>query len=218
MMGVYFAATGFGNKLAGSIGEASQLEPFEGTMVVSKQEVLPFMTKDSIEIKNQQKEIVNIFDFPINEDKNFSIKSKVYAENGAVVYKEYESGKDLNSLFALSTEADANTGELLATLTENNITASNPYHAKLVFEKDKDKAQVIANKGDGKDYGVSFVLEEQQSEVEYATFKWLVIFTVAFGLLLILFLKRLKKLTHGAEDRERDMKHEEAEGFELADN
>jgi len=36
MMGVYFAATGFGNKLAGSIGEASQLEPFEGTMVVSK--------------------------------------------------------------------------------------------------------------------------------------------------------------------------------------
>jgi len=107
---------------------------------------------------------------------------------------------------------------LLATLTENNITASNPYHAKLVFEKDKDKAQVIANKGDGKDYGVSFVLEEQQSEVEYATFKWLVIFTVAFGLLLILFLKRLKKLTHGAEDRERDMKHEEAEGFELADN
>ncbi|WP_298754824.1 peptide MFS transporter [uncultured Psychroserpens sp.] len=218
MMGVYFAATGFGNKLAGSIGEASQLEPFAGKMVVSKQDVIPFMTKDEIEIKNAQKEIVKIVDYPINEDKNFSIKSKVYAENGAVVYKEFESGTDLNSLFELSTEEDSNTDELLATLTENNITASNPYHAKLVFEKDKDKAQITENKGDGKDYGVSFVLEEQQSEVEYATFKWLVIFTVAFGLLLILFLKKLKKLTHGAEDRERDMKHEEAEGFEIADN
>ena len=87
-----------------------------------------------------------------------------------------------------------------------------------MFEKDKDKAQMIENKGDGKDYGVSFVLEEQQSEVEYATFMWLTIFTVAFGLLLILFIKKLKKLTHGAEDQERDLKHDEAEGFELADS
>ena len=118
----------------------------------------------------------------------------------------------------MSTEADSNSAELLAALTENDITSSNPYHAKLVFEKDKDKAQIIENKGDGKDYGVSFVLEEQQSEQEYATFKWLTIFTVAFGFLLILFLKKLKKLTHGAEDKERDMKHEEAEGFEIADN
>jgi len=218
MMGVYFAATGFGNKLAGSIGESAQLEPFEGKMVVSKEVVIPFMSKDSIEIKNNQKEIVKIFDYPINEDKNFSIKAKVYENNGKVMYKEFESGKDLNSLFNLSTEEGSNTSELLATLTENKVTASNPYHAKLSFEKDKDKAQIVENKGDGKNYGVSFVLEEQQSEVEYATFKWLVIFTVAFGLLLILFLKKLKKLTHGAEDQERDMKHEEAEGFELADN
>ena len=42
------------------------------------------------------------------------------------------------------------------------------------------------------------------------------VFTVAFGLLLIFFLKRLKRLTHGAEDNERNI-HEEAEGFELAD-
>lgn len=218
MMGVYFAATGFGNKLAGSIGESAQLEPFEGKMIVSKEAIIPFMKRDSIEMKNSEKKIVKVFDYPINEDKNFSIKSKVYAENGKVIYKEYESGKDLNSLFELSTDEDSNTGQLLATLSEDNVTASNPYHAKLSFEKDKDKAQIIENKGDGRDYGVSFILEEQQSEVEYTTFKWLVIFTVAFGLLLILFLKRLKKLTHGAEDKERDIKHEEAEGFEIADN
>jgi len=46
---------------------------------------------------------------------------------------------------------------------------------------------------------------------------YLTIFTVSFGLLLILFLKRLKKLTHGAEDIE-GSKFEETEGFEIADN
>ena len=218
MMGVYFAATGFGNKLAGSIGEASQLESFSGNMVVSKQQILPFMSKDSIQMKNSNKEIIKKFDFPINQDKNFSLKSKVYIDNGQIVYKEIETGKNLNSLFALSTNEESNTKELLAILIERNITLSNPYHAKLVFEKDKDKAQITENKGDGKDYGVSFVLEEQQSEVEYATFKWLVIFTVAFGLLLLLFLKRLKKLTHGAEDNEVEMHNKKTEGFELADN
>ena len=218
MMGVYFAATGFGNKLAGSIGEASQLESFSGNMVVSKQQILPFMSKDSIQMKNSNKVIIKKFDFPINQDKNFSLKSKVYIDNGQIVYKEIETGKNLNSLFALSTNEESNTKELLSILIERNITLSNPYHAKLVFEKDKDKAQITENKGDGKDYGVSFVLEEQQSEVEYATFKWLVIFTVAFGLLLLLFLKRLKKLTHGAEDNEVEMHNKKTEGFELADN
>ena len=218
MMGVYFAATGFGNKLAGSIGEASQLESFSGNMVVSKQQILPFISKDSIQMKNSNKEIIKKFDFPINQDKNFSLKSKVYIDNGQIVYKEIETGKNLNSLFALSTNEESNTKELLSILIERNITLSNPYHAKLVFEKDKDKAQITENKGDGKDYGVSFVLEEQQSEVEYATFKWLVIFTVAFGLLLLLFLKRLKKLTHGAEDNEVEMHNKKTEGFELADN
>ena len=42
---------------------------------------------------------------------------------------------------------------------------------------------------------------------------WLTIFTVAFGLLLILFIKKLKKLTHGAEDQERDLKHDETKAL-----
>jgi dipeptide/tripeptide permease len=214
MMGVYFAATGFGNKLAGSIGESAQLEPFEGEVIVSKEAMIPFMSKDTIEVKTESG-IRKIFDYPINEDKNFTVKASVYSENDKVIFKEYEKGTDLNNIFELSKKEDSNTSELLATLKENNITASNPYHAKLVFEKDKDKAQITENKGDGKDYGVSFVLEEQQSEVEYSTFKWLVIFTVAFGLLLILFLKKLKKLTHGAEDNEHEML--ETEKYELAD-
>ena len=61
---------------------------------------------------------------------------------------------------------------------------------------------MVENKGDGKNYGVSFVVEEQQNKQEYKTFLYLTLFTVAFGILLLAFLKRLKKLTHGAEDIE----------------
>ncbi|MFD1016408.1 peptide MFS transporter [Winogradskyella rapida] len=214
MMGVYFAATGFGNKLAGTIGESSQLESFNGEMVVSKQEVLPYISKETFKIKDANNKVVDTTAYPINEDKNFTIKSTVYPENGTVVFKDFETGKNLNSLFELAQGGDSKSHQLLEILKENNVTEANPYHARLVFEKDKDKAQIIENKGDGKDYGVSFVLEEEQSEQEYATFMWLTIFTVAFGLLLLLFLKKLKKLTHGAEDNEHEIL--EQEPYELA--
>ncbi|PZW43869.1 amino acid/peptide:H+ symporter [Mesonia algae] len=219
MMGVYFAATGFGNKLAGSIGESAQLEPFEGTMIVQKQEVIPFMEKDSIEVKNKQNKVVDVYDYPINLDKNFSIRSDVYLQDGEVVFSQIDSDENLNRLFQLSNGEDSNTPELKETLNENNATAENPYHASIIFEKDPDAAKVAENVGDGKNYGVSFVLEEEQSEQEYKTFMYLTIFTVAFGFLVILFLKKLKKLTHGAEDNERSIDGDEKdnEPFEIAD-
>jgi len=219
MMGVYFAATGFGNKLAGSIGESAQLEPFEGTMIVQKQEVIPFMEKDSIEVKNKQNKVVDVYDYPINLDKNFSIRSDVYLQDGEVVFNQIDTDENLNRLFQLSNGEDSNTPELKETLKENNATAENPYHASIIFEKDPDAAKVTENIGDGKNYGVSFVLEEEQSEQEYKTFMYLTIFTVAFGFLVILFLKKLKKLTHGAEDNERSIDGDEKdnEPFEIAD-
>lgn len=42
--------------------------------------------------------------------------------------------------------------------------------------------------------------EAAQSAGEYAIFMGVLIFCVSFGLLLIVFVKRLKKLTHGADD------------------
>lgn len=215
MMGIYFAATGFGNKLAGSIGESAQLESYSGNMIVAKEQVYKFMSKDSIEVKTKEG-ITTVFDYPINEDKNFSIKSAIFTANDQVTFREYGKNVELNNLFDLADDEESKE-KLVAYLKENGATSDNPLHAKLVFEKDADKAQVIENKGDGKDYGVSFIIEEEQSKQEYAIFKYLTIFTVAFGLLLILFLKRLKKLTHGAEDKE-GTTNEEAEGFELADN
>ncbi len=66
---------------------------------------------------------------------------------------------------------------------------------------------------------VAGIVGESASEFgELTIFSGIVIFTVIIGLLFIMILKPLKRLTHGAEESERILKHEEAEGFELADN
>jgi POT family proton-dependent oligopeptide transporter len=65
---------------------------------------------------------------------------------------------------------------------------------------------------------VAGILGEKSAEFgEYTIFTGIVVFTVVFGLLVITLLKPLKRLTHGAEDNEHVI-HDEAEGFELADN
>ncbi len=66
---------------------------------------------------------------------------------------------------------------------------------------------------------VAGIVGESASEYgELTIFSGIVIFTVVIGLLFITILKPLKRLTHGVEESERILKHEEAEGFELADN
>ncbi len=63
------------------------------------------------------------------------------------------------------------------------------------------------------------ILGESASKLgEFTIFTGIAVFCVVFGLLVIVFRKKLEGLTHGAEDNERDMKYEETEGFELADN
>ena len=52
---------------------------------------------------------------------------------------------------------------------------------------------------------------------EYKVFTGIAIFCVVFALLVFMFFKKLKSLTHGAEDNEVDYSTKEAEGFELAD-
>jgi len=59
--------------------------------------------------------------------------------------------------------------------------------------------------------------EASESLGEYTIFTGIAVFCVLFGLLVMVFRKKLEGLTHGAEDNERTM-HEEAEGFELADS
>lgn len=212
MMGVYFAATGFGNKLAGSIGEASQLEKHKGELVASVDDFNTFSAIDTFQYR-MKGEDVEIIDYPINQDMNIEFKSALYLNDGELAIDKYGTETSLASLVKFDKKNKEN---IVNELKEFKATKDNPMHAKLLFEKDEEAVKVQENKGDGKDYGVSFVMEETQSNQEYKIFMWIVIYTVAFGLLLILFLKRLKKLTHGAEDNEGTI-HEEAEGFEIAD-
>ena len=63
------------------------------------------------------------------------------------------------------------------------------------------------------------LLGESASKLgEFTIFTGIAVFCVVFGLLVMVFRKKLEGLTHGAEDNEREMRYEEAEGFELADN
>jgi POT family proton-dependent oligopeptide transporter len=52
---------------------------------------------------------------------------------------------------------------------------------------------------------------------EYVVFTGIAVFCIVFGGLVMVFRKKLEILTHGAEDDEHII-HDEAEGFELADN
>ena len=200
MMGVYFAATGFGNKLAGSIGETSQLEEYEGFVQVDKKEIYKFQSQDSIVIKEMDEQgnkiIKNVYGYQIDYDKNFSIKSKLFLDGNNLTFNNYNDDSSLNHLFKIDDKA---TSSLIKYLEDNKVTKNSPNHVILKFEKDSEKAKDITNSGDGEDYEISFVIEEQQSAQEYKIFKFLTIFTVSFGLLIMLFIKRLKKLAHGAE-------------------
>tara|TARA_R100001369_G_scaffold92923_1_gene141518 strand:+ start:11932 stop:13338 length:1407 start_codon:yes stop_codon:yes gene_type:complete len=63
---------------------------------------------------------------------------------------------------------------------------------------------------------VAGLLGESASNLgEYTVFTGIAIFCVAFGVLVLVFRKKLEKLTHGAEDNEREML--EQENYELAD-
>lgn len=68
---------------------------------------------------------------------------------------------------------------------------------------------------------VAGLLGESASELgEYTVFTGIAVFCVIFGLLVLLIRKKLEKLTHGAEDNEREINEDESvdnEPFELAD-
>ena len=59
--------------------------------------------------------------------------------------------------------------------------------------------------------------ESASSFGEFAIFTGIAVFCIGFGLFLMLFRKKLEKLTHGVEDNERVMEEEEVE-YQLAEN
>ncbi len=194
MMGVYFAATGLGNKMAGVIGEFSQGEPTKIDLIASKSEIEPFLNpQDSVLVM----------------DKNFKLEAKIYPTEDGVRTEEINTNESLLNLIKFHSEKGED--EIAAVLREDNITAQNPYHAELSFKKAEDSAQ--AEEGLG--YTGTLIIEELQTEMEFRTFIGITIFTGLFGFIVILMLKPLKRLTHGVEDNEVEML--EQEGYEISD-
>ncbi|PKD19723.1 peptide permease [Salegentibacter salinarum] len=188
MMGVYFAATGLGNKMAGLIGEFSQGEPA------------------TVQLSTEADDVANrlqLNDTIIQNKNDFTFNGFVYLENNEIAVTNMESGEPVMEL--MNFENDDRKSEIIANLKKEGATAQDPYHVMLNFRQEEDK---VGYYGD-------FVIEEVQTKLEFRTFIGITIFTTVFGLIVIFMLKPLKRLTHGAEDNEREML--EQEQYEIAD-
>lgn len=188
MMGVYFAATGLGNKMAGLIGEFSQGEPA------------------TVQLSTEGSDVANrlqLNDTILQNKNDFTFNGFVYLDNNELAVTNMETEAPVMGL--MDFENKDQKSEIIANLKEEGVTAQDPYHVMLNFRQKEDKAGY---------YG-DFVIEEVQTQLEFRTFIGITIFTTVFGLIVIFMLKPLKRLTHGAEDNEREML--EQEQYEIAD-
>ncbi|PRX45665.1 peptide MFS transporter [Salegentibacter salegens] len=188
MMGVYFAATGLGNKMAGLIGEFSQGEPA------------------TVQLSTEGSDVANrlqLNDTILQNKNDFTFNGFVYLENNELAVTNMESETPVMGLIEFENENQKL--EIVENLKEEGVTAQDPYHVMLNFRQEEDK---VGYYGD-------FVIEEVQTQLEFRTFIGITIFTTIFGLIVIFMLKPLKRLTHGAEDNEREML--EQEQYEIAD-
>ena len=185
MMGVYFAATGFGNKVAGVIGESSQLHPVKIELVSEPADIV-----DTYELTIQPSQIegiVQLNNTTLSDNDNFEIVGEVALAGSAVQLTQ--GGRDLMQHVGIDEE---NSALLKEYLEGYEHSPSEPLTAILSLEKTNGDATTSWE-------GELEVFEVQDNQ-ELWTFISIFIFTVLFGLLLIVFLKRLKRLTHGAED------------------
>ncbi len=194
MMGVYFAATGLGNKIAGTVGELAQTEPIK--MEIAEGANYPAI-EGLIREASKSKDDRTEEGYP----RNFKILGDAYLENGSVIMQ-----KDSRNLFSIIDINQENRELLNQQLASEEHSPQEPLTAVLSLEKEPGQEQ----------YAGEIQVFEAQDNREFWTFVSIFLFTSAFGLLLILFLKPLKRLTHGAEDIE-DTHHEEQEPYELAD-
>ncbi len=192
MMGLYFAATGFGNKLAGLIGESAQPEPIE----------VHFQMDDEVMAKySSLKEAVS-------EDKDFTLNTQIFLDDKKnLVLQDVVVGQEVSPIIQMNDETK---NRLKDMLSEESVSPQNPFHTIIRFSKDSEAKKFGANKGDGKDYDGDLLVDELQNRLEFKTFLSITAVTVLFGLVLIIFLRKLKALTHGVEEEERDMVEEKA--------
>lgn len=200
MMGVYFAATGLGSKVAGVVGEASQAEPVKISIVAENDQITPWV-EDSV----------------FNNAENLKFDGEAYLQDGNIVITK--GGQDVTSYFEI--EKDTMAPRLIETLTEYEATEADPQVVNFTFGNETDQKAINALKETkspvdqytvlASNYSGDIAVFEAVNDRELLTFVSITGFTIAFSLLLILFLKKLKKLTHGIEEAERELSEEEAE-------
>jgi len=190
MMGLYFAATGLGNKVAGIIGESSQAARIEIGLSADQSQLSQFIANEDAE---------DVF----KDNKAFTIETQLYKNSsGEVVFEDVNTGEQINSIFTY--QGENSKSELLDRIDPYDTSKENQLLTYLKFDYKEGK------------YNGIIAIDQFQTDLEFKTFTGIVVFTVAFGILVILLLKPLKRLTHGAEEKE--IEGLEAEGFEIADD
>ena len=171
MMGIYFAAIGFGNKAAGLLGEAAIVEP-----------ITIGSTYQQLQTMQPGAEV---------EELGYFV-SEVQVQNNQLVL---ENGQPVTDFISLDAESTARLAEQVDETAEefNNELG-------LVFRF--NPADDTSTDTPGSQYEGSIVVEQVENAQHLRIFTIIAMFSVGFGLLLLLFFKKLKKLTHGAEDGE----------------
>lgn len=185
MMGVYFAATGLGNKVAGIIGESSQAEPINIELSAEPNQVQPV-------VKNAEKDSI------FSKNKGFRLETKAFVSGDNYQFKN----DDISTIFSFKDEE--NKDVFISRLKDYDSTSEQPLEVFLSFDYKEGK------------YEGQAIVDQFQTDLEFRTFAGITIFCVIFGVLVILLIKPLKRLTHGAEEKE--VEGLEQEGFELADD
>jgi proton-dependent oligopeptide transporter, POT family len=189
MMGVYFAATGLGNKVAGVIGESSQTEPIYAAISVNYDGISNFVP-DSIRT---------------NAD-NFDITGLAWIDpSGEIQFSNNEGTSSITGFVQLD---QRNNAALKESLVGEEASPDNKKRVDISYENVTDRARMEKEEKGASDaslanYKGKVEVYDAVNKLELRTFIAITIFTAVFGLLLIMFLKRLKKLTHGVEELEK---------------
>lgn len=159
MMGVYFAATGFGSKLAGFIGEQSRTDPIaivmEAPLGTSKSEVATeLMLQGEMTVVGDSLSL-------LVANENLWPQVRIHPQELSELMQRVNSLPDEPSLTAIM-----------------SLQRSESTDALFVGTLD---------------------IFELQERKEYRTFLSIFIFSALFGGILLLFLKKLKRLAHGAD-------------------
>src|SRR5690554_7566339 len=97
-------------------------------------ELTPFITKDSMKVRDDNNKEMTIYDYPITQDKNFEIKTSLFLQDGEIKFADYKSKKEVTGLFSLDDERKTRSEEHTSELQ------SRPHLVcRLLLEKKKDK-------------------------------------------------------------------------------